>query len=407
MFFCLTISFLLFLSCNAQTNQQNDTIVNKNKTPEEIVSNKFQKAIDTNYLKIEKYYESQKKLKNIHSEKSIEREILKNKMAIDSLLKAYKENLELGLKYYKKQLSYIKQKKILDKKTISNRKKNDQRLNNILTKINQAKQKNKELMNLLKLYKEYRQYKIDYNNSTNIIQNESIKLENGGSFIYNKEKYYYFIVDPKKQNINTFLKPALKNSKNHLSKIKPLKKTLENKGIHPLMITNGGMYEPNGKPVGLLISNGKQLSSLNLKGPNHLNFYLHPNGVFFMKNDSAFIMETNEYDSIYNKKNIIPDIATQSGPMLIINGQHHPKFNHGSKSKKLRSGVGILPNGNIVFIISEKAHTNFFQFATIFKDVFGCNNALFLDGVISEMYIKDIHNCKNGNFGPIIYVTKK
>ena len=107
------------------------------------------------------------------------------------------------------------------------------------------------------------------------------------------------------------------------------------------------------------------------------------------------------------KKNIIPDLATQSGPMLIINGKHHPKFNHGSKSKKLRSGVGILPNGNIVFIISEKAHTNFFQFATIFKDIFGCNDALFLDGAISEMYIKDIHNCKNNNFGPIIYVTKK
>ena len=93
--------------------------------------------------------------------------------------------------------------------------------------------------------------------------------------------------------------------------------------------------------------------------------------------------------------------------MLVINNEHHPAFNHGSKSKKLRSGVGIMEDGRMIFIISNNSITNFHDFATIFKDIYRCKNALFLDGVISKMYIKDINQELGGNFGPIISISKK
>ena len=73
----------------------------------------------------------------------------------------------------------------------------------------------------------------------------------------------------------------------------------------------------------------------------------------------------------YKSKKINPSNATQSGPMLVINNKHHPAFNHGSSSRKLRSGVGIMPNGKLVFLISNRSITNFHDFATIFKDIFG------------------------------------
>ncbi|QHS58592.1 phosphodiester glycosidase family protein [Chitinophaga agri] len=72
------------------------------------------------------------------------------------------------------------------------------------------------------------------------------------------------------------------------------------------------------------------------------------------------------------------------------------------------SGVGILSNGNVVFIISKEANTTFFDFASIFKDLFGCSDALYLDGAISKMYLPQ-HRPEDtgGDFGVIISVTGK
>jgi uncharacterized protein YigE (DUF2233 family) len=93
--------------------------------------------------------------------------------------------------------------------------------------------------------------------------------------------------------------------------------------------------------------------------------------------------------------------------MLITKGIIHPKFNYGSKNKNIRSGVGIMENGNVVFAISRNL-VNFHDFATFFRDVLNCENALYLDGAISEMYLYDLapeHN--GGHFGPMISVIKK
>ena len=78
------------------------------------------------------------------------------------------------------------------------------------------------------------------------------------------------------------------------------------------------------------------------------------------------------------------DLATQSGPMLVIDGEIHPKFSPGSSFKR-RNGVGVPDDHTAVFAISESA-VNFHSFARLFRDELNCANALFFDGTISSLY---------------------
>lgn len=71
--------------------------------------------------------------------------------------------------------------------------------------------------------------------------------------------------------------------------------------------------------------------------------------------------------------------------MLLINGTIHPKFNEPSENIQIRNGVGILPNGNLLFAMS-KEKINFYHFANFFKNN-NCENALYLDGFVSKTYL--------------------
>lgn len=123
-------------------------------------------------------------------------------------------------------------------------------------------------------------------------------------------------------------------------------------------------------------------------------------GYFIRIKEGAHISTTSSF------KNKDISYATQSGPMLVIDGNIHPLFKQGSENVNLRSGVGIMPDGKVVFIISKSNQTNFYEFASIFKEKFGCKNALYLDGAISKMYLKG--NRKEdvgGDFGVMIAVS--
>jgi uncharacterized protein YigE (DUF2233 family) len=163
--------------------------------------------------------------------------------------------------------------------------------------------------------------------------------------------------------------------------------------------TNAGMFGEDLKPIGLYIENGKISRKLNRRSGSG-NFHLKPNGVFLLRSGKAWVMDSETYV----RSGIRPDFATQSGPMLVINGSLHPKFSEAGPSMKIRNGVGIGPAGEVILVKSETA-VNFHSFASYFRDVLGCRNALFLDGSISSLYSLELG--RNEGFldlGPMIGV---
>ncbi len=92
------------------------------------------------------------------------------------------------------------------------------------------------------------------------------------------------------------------------------------------------------------------------------------------------------------------------GPMLVVDGKIHDAFKAGSMNLNIRNGVGILPDNRIIFAMS-KTEINFYAFANYFKSM-GCKNALYLDGLVSRIYLPEQDWIQiDGNFGVIIGVT--
>ncbi|MFZ2642144.1 MAG: phosphodiester glycosidase family protein [Verrucomicrobiia bacterium] len=176
---------------------------------------------------------------------------------------------------------------------------------------------------------------------------------------------------------------------------------LEAKGEQVQMITNGGIFEPQGIPAGLLVQDGRQIRPLNV-GSGKGNFYLKPNGVFFVARGVA--------GARFSSARLQPEWAVQSGPLLLENGKVHPQFRTGSESRLHRNGVGIRSDGKVVFLITRfesNRKPNLYEFAAAFKE-HGCQNALFLDGDLSDMRVSPLDQIKPGNFfGSLIVVMKK
>lgn len=207
-----------------------------------------------------------------------------------------------------------------------------------------------------------------------------------------------YVVDLKKQNLAFYL--AKEDSTNFLD-FKTLKQHIEKENKTLVFATNGGMFNKQLKPQGLYVENGITITKIDTLSKGYGNFYLQPNGVFYItQNKQATICETKDYKNIKQIK-----YATQSGPLLIIDSKLHPAFNKGSKNINIRNGVGILPNGHLLFVMS-KQKINFYDFATFFKQN-GCANALYLDGFVSKTYLPNKkYNALNGEFGVIIAETK-
>jgi uncharacterized protein YigE (DUF2233 family) len=164
---------------------------------------------------------------------------------------------------------------------------------------------------------------------------------------------------------------------------------------------NAGMYDDNLKPIGLYVEEGKQAKAVN-KRNGAGNFHLKPNGVFYLKDGKAGVADTESY----LKLKIKPDFATQSGPMLVINGEVHPAFSPTGISMKRRNGVGIVDEKTVVFAISEGG-VRFHDFARLFRDELGCKNALFFDGSISSLYSAELgRNDVSRPLGPIVAAVK-
>ena len=162
--------------------------------------------------------------------------------------------------------------------------------------------------------------------------------------------------------------------------------------------TNAGIFEPGFVPTGLYVEAGEEKQPLNLDD-GYGNFFLKPNGVFFFGPDGAGIQEATRFAAQR------PEVAyaTQSGPLLVEDGQIHPAFTEGSDNCRLRSGVGVADDGTVHLVISNGA-VNFYDFATFFRDTLGSPNALYLDGGISRLYAPHLDRWDDGDFAAILAV---
>ena len=207
------------------------------------------------------------------------------------------------------------------------------------------------------------------------------------------------IVDPAVDDLRLFLKDDTGAVYHNFGK---LRTALLADSLELIFGMNAGMFMEDHRALGLYIEDGVQYRKLNTTETAYGNFYLQPNGVFYWSNTGRAIVTTSKlFTQTENIK-----YATQSGPMLLIEGAIHPNFNEGSPNLHIRNGVGILPDGRILFAVS-KVPINFFDFATFFKTR-GCKNALYLDGGVCRTYLPE-KNWKqlDGILGPLIGVVKR
>jgi len=123
---------------------------------------------------------------------------------------------------------------------------------------------------------------------------------------------------------------------------------LKAKGGTLVFAMNAGMYKPDFTPIGLFIEKGVEMRPADTteirKPPGQTpNFYKRPNGVFLLDDAGARIMTTDEFV----KSRPVARFATQSGPMLVIDGKLHPALIAGSADRTCRSGVGICDDGMV------------------------------------------------------------
>lgn len=165
---------------------------------------------------------------------------------------------------------------------------------------------------------------------------------------------------------------------------------------------NAGMYHPDRSPVGLFVRDGERIGRLvTSAGPG--NFGLLPNGVLCLAERSAEIVESRAFAAGDRECRD----ATQSGPMLVIDGALHPRFLPGSESLNIRNGAGVAEDGTLWLAIANEP-VNFHHFGRLFRDRLGTPNALYLDGSISRLYDAASGRHDAGwPMGPIIGTVKE
>lgn len=190
------------------------------------------------------------------------------------------------------------------------------------------------------------------------------------------ERLTHCTADPQRHTITTALAPEGRAPYRSFASYRA-----ESGAQNVAFAMNGGMYDDAGQPIGYYVEAGERLKELNrAQGPG--NFHLMPNGVFFGNDDGWQVLATDQFYAQITRR---PDFGTQSGPMLVIDGEIHPEITENGPSRYVRNGVGVDSAGAAHFVISARP-ISFGVLARYFRDGLETPNALFLDGAVSSLW---------------------
>lgn len=216
---------------------------------------------------------------------------------------------------------------------------------------------------------------------------------------FDGNRYTICEVDAAREDLRLFLNDAQGNL---LGQFGAVNEKLAGEGKTLAFAMNAGMYHDDRSPVGYYLENGEELMRvIPNAGPG--NFGLLPNGILCIRPGRADVIETLAF---LDDKPACRD-ATQSGPMLVIDGELHPRFLPDSTSRYIRNGVGTSADGSrAVFALSRNAVT-FHDFGRLFRDELKLPQALYFDGNISRLYAPQLgRNDPGFALGPIVGVAE-
>ena len=218
---------------------------------------------------------------------------------------------------------------------------------------------------------------------------------------YDGQNYTICKVDAAAEELRLFLNDP--KTGQPLASFQNVDKELGSADLQLDFAMNAGMYHQDRRPVGHYIEDGVETAPvISSDGPG--NFGLLPNGVFCIGDDWAKVYETFRY------LGETPDCryATQSGPMLVIDGKLHKRFLPDSTSRYVRNGVGTSADGAEAWFAISTEPVTFHEFGRLFRDALNVPQALYFDGNISRLYAPGIGRHDGGfPMGPIVGVVSK